>query len=419
MILVNGNMLEGALAYLQRGWSVIPIRPGTKKAAGKWREFQKRRPERRELAAWFGNGSRSGLAIVLGEVSGDLVCRDFDDAAGYQAWATEFPDLAKTLPTVATSRGRHVYFRAESLRSQKLPDGEYRANGNYVLLPPSLHPSGVRYTWVVPPPAGDVPLVDPVKTGLLPEASVPPLATSPEQDETAPAKRTVSHLTQRTQRFLRIGAVEGDRNTELFFAACDMAACGIRRPEAERQLLDACARCQPPYPLEEALPSIASAYSRPRRTVRGADDPWGCYEIPRCIVQRQDITAADKLLWGALDYRQRDKADCYPSISTLARDAGTNRDTAANGIRRLEQAGLLTVQHVRGRVNHYTTHLSEIPTPQAPAADATPVGKSDTKHHGGGVARTDDPRGQGKQDEAPQARPTRAARLLLDNGAGE
>ena len=378
----NGDILEAALDCVQRGWSVIPIRPGTKKAAGKWREFQKRRPERRELAAWFGNGSRSGLAIVLGEISGGLVCRDFDESASYQRWATEFPDLAKTLPTVATPRGRHVYFRAGILRSQQFPDGEYRATGNYVLLPPCLHPSGVRYTWLVPPPVGDIPFVDPVKSGLLPEASVPPPATPPGQDETTLAKRTVSRLTQRTHRFLKIGAAEGHRNRELFCAACDMAACGFPHHETVRQLLDACVRCQPPYPPEEAVPTIASAYSRPRKSAKTTDDPWGCYVIPRCIAQRTDITEADKLLWGAIDYRQRDKAECFPGFSTLARDVGVNRDTAAQGVQRLEQAGLLVVRRSRGQPNHYTTHLPEIPSGvSSTATGPPPAGKADSTEH--------------------------------------
>ena len=374
------DILNAALAYAQRGWSVIPIWPGTKRAAGKWRDYQKRRPNRTELDSWFGNGGDFGLAVVLGKVSGGLVCRDFDDKAGYETWAAMFADLAKALPTVATARGRHVYFRAQLLRSLKLPDGEYRANGNYVLLPPSRHPSGELYTWLISPPEGPVPLVNPLTSGLLPPTPAEG-STQPRQKDATPVKAGLQRLTQRTQRFLNIGAVEGHRNRELFCAACDLAACGIPRSEAERKLLDACARCQPPYPPEEAVPTIASAYSRPRQAAKGGDDPRACYMIPRCIAQWKDITAADKLLWGALDYRQRDKAVCYPSISTLAKDAGTNRDTAANGIRRLERAGLLTVHRVRGRVNQYTTHLSEIPTGQTPADHKRPVGESDTKRH--------------------------------------
>ena len=374
------DILNAALAYDRRGWSVIPIRPGTKRAAGKWRDYQKRRPEQPELEAWFGNGGGFGLAVVLGAVSGGLACRDFDDTASYEKWATEFPDLAKMLPTVATVRGRHVYFRALLLRSQKLPDGEYRANGNYVLLPPSRHPSGALYIWLISPPEGPVPLVDPLTSGLLSPTPAEGL-TQPGQKDATPVKAGLPRLTQRTQRFLNIGAAEGHRNHELFYAACDMAACGFPHHEAERQLLDACVRCQPPYPPEEAVPTIASAYSRPRQPAKTTDDPWGCYVIPRCIAQRTDITEADKLLWGALDYRQRDKTECFPGVDTLAKDIGINRDTVSQGVKRLKRARLLTVWQI-GRSNHYTTHLPEIPSGfTATSTGPPPAGKTDSNDH--------------------------------------
>jgi hypothetical protein len=75
----------------------------------------------------------------------------------------DHPDLAQTLPTVATSRGRHVYFRAGpadlfflDLRDLNPPeDGEYRGDsGHYCLLPPSRHPDGPTYKWLLPPPDG-------------------------------------------------------------------------------------------------------------------------------------------------------------------------------------------------------------------------------------------------------------------------
>ena len=97
---------------------------------------------------------------------------------------------------------------------------------------------------------------------------------------------------------------------------------------------------------------------------------------------RTDITAADKILWGAIDYRQRDKADCFPSLSTLAKDVGVNRDTAAEGIRRLENARLLTVVRAQGQPNHYTTHLPEIPSGVEEAATGPPpAGNPDPNNH--------------------------------------
>lgn len=381
----TNDILRAALCYRRKGWSTIPIKPGTKRAAVAWKQYQEQAADERQLRAWFGNGETRALAVILGEVSGGLVCRDFDDADAYKVWAARYPDLAETLPTVATSRGRHVYFRAEDLKSRKQEGGEYRANGNYTLLPPSLHPDGPTYRWVVPLPEGDLPLVDPVACGLLPATPEKETARAPTSPDAALQGRSRQGLGQRTYRFLKAGAVEGHRNSELFSAACDMKANHVRRDRAEEMLLEACGRCRPPYPAEEALASIASAYSRPRTAIRAADSPLARYTIPRCIAQRRDLTGSDKVVWAALDYRQRDKAACFPSMATTARDTGLNPDTVNEAVKRLERAGLLTVERSEGEVNRYTKHLPEIPRgpgkENATLCRQSPAGKTDANNH--------------------------------------
>jgi hypothetical protein len=57
---------------------VIPIRTGTKKPACRsWKGFQGQRPDGVTLRRWFAN-SHNGIGIIMGAVSGGLVCRDFD-----------------------------------------------------------------------------------------------------------------------------------------------------------------------------------------------------------------------------------------------------------------------------------------------------------------------------------------------------
>ena len=99
---------------------------GTKKPTCSGRSTRQSRATEARLTKWFGNGQDVGLAVVFGPVSGGLVCRDFDTMEGYERWAADHPDLAKTLPTVATARGRHVYCRANHRGIKKLDDGELR-----------------------------------------------------------------------------------------------------------------------------------------------------------------------------------------------------------------------------------------------------------------------------------------------------
>jgi len=120
------------------------------------------------------------VAVILGAASGGLACRDFDDVLAYQSWAAKNPYLARILPTVRTARGYHVYFLAPQ-GFKDLGDGEYRAtNGHFCLLPPSRHPDGAIYNWIVALPHGALPDVDPVQAGLLIPAT-PPSGVAPTQ----------------------------------------------------------------------------------------------------------------------------------------------------------------------------------------------------------------------------------------------
>ena len=137
----------------------------------RWKQYQSTRLDERRLGEWFGNGKNYGMAVILGDISGGLVCRDFDTMEGYERWAAENPDLAKKLPTVATARGWHVYFQLTYRGIKKLADGELRGAG-YCLLPPSRHPDGPLYRWLIPLPDGPLPVVEDVRAAGFLDAAL-------------------------------------------------------------------------------------------------------------------------------------------------------------------------------------------------------------------------------------------------------
>jgi hypothetical protein len=164
-------LLDKALKYSDFGWSIISItnEPKEKAAAVEWTPYQTSRPSAAKLRKWFARRDVTGLAVIFGAVSGGLASRDWDVEGAYERWAQDHAKLAISLPTARTARGHHVYFRAELERFENLEDGEYRGDcGHYSVLPPSLHPSGVRYAWTIPLPKGELPLIDPVEVGLVP-----------------------------------------------------------------------------------------------------------------------------------------------------------------------------------------------------------------------------------------------------------
>jgi hypothetical protein len=148
------DLRQDALVYRHWGWSIIPV-AGKKPALCEWTSFQSRRASDRRIHWMFHSRNITGLAVILGRISGFLCCRDFDSVEWYLNWAAANPYLASVLPTVRTHRGFQVYCRLFAEVFKKFGDGELRARSDcYAVLPPSRHPKGVRYEWVRGYPTG-------------------------------------------------------------------------------------------------------------------------------------------------------------------------------------------------------------------------------------------------------------------------
>jgi hypothetical protein len=153
----NRTLLDHALAYAKRGWSIIPVRG--KKPVGLWKPFQQSPADPATLHRLLGKDGITGVAAITGKVSGGLAVRDFDQADAYFAWGAKHPDDAAKLPTVKTARGYHVYGHLDDEAFTTFDDGELRAtSGHFIVVPPSAHPDGPAYSWIVPLPAPGTPL---------------------------------------------------------------------------------------------------------------------------------------------------------------------------------------------------------------------------------------------------------------------
>jgi hypothetical protein len=148
------------MAYIANGLSVIPIKPRDKAPAISWRPYQKDAPSVAEVRRWF-EGTDNNIGVVTGKVSGNLVVLDFDDAKTFEdfvkALSDDLKDVIANTWRVRTSRGYHVYLRVDTdkvVPSVKYNGVDVKAEGSYVVAPPSVHPSGVRYAFVEP----DMPL---------------------------------------------------------------------------------------------------------------------------------------------------------------------------------------------------------------------------------------------------------------------
>ncbi|MBZ0300998.1 MAG: bifunctional DNA primase/polymerase [Anaerolineae bacterium] len=279
---------QAALGYLCNGFGVIPVHTDperAKVAAVPWAIYQQRRAIPDELHTWFVEQGYTGLAIVTGVVSG-LIVLDFDDRKWFDHFRQVCPDLAST-SMVRTRRGVHLYFRTvQTVPSRKGPGIDLKAEGGYVVAPPTKIG---RHTYTVirnePPKslsATDLSRIQAFISALATSpavaspasqepASTGEIATAPEIFRSAhPAVFRPSGLA--TQ--YRSAAAHGSRNEALFAAARRARDSGFPAQIARELLVPlhvnqptrSSHRPETPHQRRrEALATLASVYARPPR----------------------------------------------------------------------------------------------------------------------------------------------------------
>ena len=143
-------VLRQALEYREKlGWSIIPV--GTNKKPLITREkYQFVKPTAEEIIHWFEQFPDANIAVITGEISGVIVA-DVDPRHG--GTDKDFREL-NTVKAKTGGGGWHFYFSHEKGFKNKAgikPGLDIRADGGYVILPPSIHESGGKYEWIVDP----------------------------------------------------------------------------------------------------------------------------------------------------------------------------------------------------------------------------------------------------------------------------
>ena len=263
----DASMLDVALAYRERGWSVVPQNPGDKHPSVRWKPFQERVPTEEELAGWFAQWPQAGLAVVLGPVSNLLVI-DVDGTEAHEQLVERLGSMPVAPEAISGSHKPnryHLFFRCPNMPTKAKatpwnPKLEFRGKGGIVIIPPSLHPSGNRYAWADGRSMDDLPLTE------LPAEIV--AALQPTRSEPLPIQATgdlkIEDASPTTKAFLTGTYAEGpDWNGRLFRAACDLAGRGMHQKKAGPLLL-AGARPWDETNAEIARRTIESAFSEPR-----------------------------------------------------------------------------------------------------------------------------------------------------------
>ncbi|MEQ8903462.1 MAG: bifunctional DNA primase/polymerase [Roseovarius sp.] len=168
------SILDHAFIYAEAGWSVFPVHgikdgrctcgkqdcssPGKHPlhAGG----FKNATTELKTIEAWWSDHPNANIAIATGEVSGlfviDIDCGPGKDGFGaLAALDREFGHIPFSARVRTGSGGVHIYLnmpdRPFGCSTGKLGAAiDIRANGGYVVAPPSIHLSGKKYVWETP-----------------------------------------------------------------------------------------------------------------------------------------------------------------------------------------------------------------------------------------------------------------------------
>lgn len=243
---------EAARRYLAMGFHPIPA--SGKVPAVPWKPYQDEAPHSDQIDEWWTRWPDANVGLVIGH-GAIVVDLDGKNAEGLLHLAGIA--LPKTAPRVRTGGGQHVYLSTpESVGdriglfadSREKRQVDIRGLG-FVVAPPSRHPSGAIYEWIVP-------LILP-----LPEAPAP-LLEAIRRPKTAPALAksegdwVVAALA---------GTEQGRRDDTCTRLAGYLLGRGLEAQLVEAIIRESFARqCVPPFPdvdVRKCVQSIARRHS--------------------------------------------------------------------------------------------------------------------------------------------------------------
>jgi len=265
-------LLQAALDYQKRGFSVIPVRPD-KKPHIAWTEFQQRRATPDEIKRWWSKWPKAMIGVVTGGISGLLVV-DCDTPEGFEKIQEMLPD-SLIMPLTRTPRGgQHLYFSfpddcKPTIGAGVIPGVDFRGEGGYIIAPPSANGEGKNYEWQISLDEVALPDMPSSLLNLLLQSS---LNNSYRSCTLSSSTSTLKgdEVTFEVSDFNRLQVTSGDfgifeqgrRDNDLFHVANCLTKGGCE-PAFTSQILQILAEnCKPPFPEKEIEAKISSALQR-------------------------------------------------------------------------------------------------------------------------------------------------------------
>jgi len=255
----QNELLTAALGYAARGWPVLPLhtphdghcdcgKPDCQSPGKHPRTKNGLKDATTNIATirqWWIAWRDANIGVVTGAASGfdalDVDSRNGGDDSLATLLAAGGNALPDTVEAVTGSGGRHLLFKhVNGTRSSvgKLGRGlDFKADGGYIVAPPSLHVSGRRYQWEASSRPGTTAFAEP-----------PPWLLEPKGQPNRKAAEPVSDAIP-----------EGERNSTLTSFAGSMRRPGMSAEAIRAALLvENVERCIPPLGEDEIERIVAS-----------------------------------------------------------------------------------------------------------------------------------------------------------------
>lgn len=272
--------IEMALRFASNGWPVLPLRSRGKEPdprhAPRGQYSATLDPD--AILAWPANAN---VGLVMGPTSG-LVCVDIDTPDGRERLEAQGCELDKTLRSMTANGSHHIYAIPPDITTEisfPLPRIGDVKSGGYIVSPPSVHPSGIVYSFSREMYDGEEFFVEPAPDWLLAMLrkrlaargrALPTTAAAPS--ERARVYATVPRQVEEQMRRVRVWALrkaaEGEcRHGLLVYIALRAAAHGMP-PERTRETLshwaNEASKLKPRrIDADEVARAISWAYARP------------------------------------------------------------------------------------------------------------------------------------------------------------
>lgn len=151
------TMLDAALDYAKRGLAVFPLAEGTKIPCIQG-GFTQATTDEEQIRLFWSTRPRCNIGIATGGMSNGLVVIDVDldndkGEDGYvtlNGWESEHGELPEGACATTPRGGMHLYFVSDEPYSSSVNKDlgiDVRADGGFVVAPPSVREDGRQYEW--------------------------------------------------------------------------------------------------------------------------------------------------------------------------------------------------------------------------------------------------------------------------------